>query len=235
VNATLVAAFLRQRLTSPMRLGLLFLVVTFPLGASALMRTLEPLTGLAGPLALILAAGGIGQDVSSGTLQLLLVRPVSRPSLLVSRWLACTLAAVVMVVGSLALGTIALLLRGTHPDGLDLVRIVLESLCSAAGHAAVMLMLSTLVNGLGDLGIYVGTFFVTQMLSGLAMLQHWPWLARASTEVQRVLDAQLAWAWLAHGTAPSWFAIASWASTLTLALAVGIYALNRRELSYAAG
>ena len=235
MNATLVAAFLRQRFTSPMRLGLLFLLVTFPLGASALMRTLEPLTGLAGPLALILAAGGIGQDVSSGTLQLLLVRPVSRPSLLVSRWLACVLAAVVMVVGLLALGTIALLLRGTHPDGLDLVRIVLESACSAAGHAAVMLMLSTLVNGLGDLGLYVATFFVTQMLSGLAMLQHWPWLARASTEAQRVLDAQLAWAWLVHGTAPSWFAIASWASTLTLALAVAIYSLNRRELSYAAG
>jgi hypothetical protein len=33
----------------------------------------------------------------------------------------------------------------------------------------------------------------------------------------------------------SWFALASWASSITLALAVGIARLNRRELSYAAG
>jgi hypothetical protein len=32
----------------------------------------------------------------------------------------------------------------------------------------------------------------------------------------------------------SWFAVTSWASTVTLALAIGLARLNRRELSYAA-
>ena len=235
MNPTLVKAFLRQRLTSPMRLGLLTLVSLLPLGAVAIMGTLAPLNSLAGPIALIFAAGAIGQDVSSGTLQLLLVRPVSRPGYLLNRWLACVFATLGIVIALLAFGTVALILRGTHPDGLDLVRMLLEAASSAAGHAAVMIMLSALVNGLGDLGIYMATLFMTQMLEGLAALEKWAWLARACSEVQHVLGPQLSWEWLTHGTAPSWFAIASWASTLTLALAAGIALINRRELSYAAG
>jgi hypothetical protein len=50
-----------------------------------------------------------------------------------------------------------------------------------------------------------------------------------------VLGPQLTFAWLLQHTPVSWFALASWASSITLALAVGIARLNRRELSYAAG
>jgi hypothetical protein len=160
---------------------------------------------------------------------------VSRPSLLVHRWLASALAATAITAAMLALGTIALLLRGMRPDALDLVRLVLEAACSAAGSAAVMVMLSTLVGGLGDIGLFAATLVVSQMLEGLGMLQRWAWLVRACAEVQGVLSPQLSWMWMLQGTAPSWFAIASWASTVTLALAVGIARLNRRELSYAAG
>jgi hypothetical protein len=35
-------------------------------------------------------------------------------------------------------------------------------------------------------------------------------------------------------TPPSWFELTAWASTITLALAVAIVRVNRRELSYAA-
>jgi len=235
VNRTLVLAYLRQRLTSPMRLGILVLFTVFPLGAVVFMRTLSPLDSLAGLFAFVFAAGAIGQDVSSGTLQLLLVRPVSRPSLLVHRWLASVLGAVGMVVAILALGTLALLARGMHPDGLDLVRILLESVSSAAGYAAVVVALSALVGGLGDVALWFLTFIFAQMLSGIAMFEHWDWLGRASTELQGVLAPTLSWAWLVHGSPPPLFALASWASTVTLALAVGITRLNRRELSYAAG
>src|SRR5262249_31071719 len=120
-------------------------------------------------------------------------------------------------------------------DGLDLVRMVLESISSAAGYAAVMVMLSTLVGGLGDVGLYFATTIFGVMLDGLGTLEHWTWATRTSGELQRLLAPQLSWAWLAHGAPPSWFALASWASTVTLALAVGIARFNRRELSYAAG
>jgi len=235
VNPTLIAAFLRQRFTSPMRVGLLAILTVFPLGGAVLMGTLAPLGGIAGPLALILAAGAIGQDVSSGTLQLLLVRPVSRPSVLVHRWLASVLVATAITVLTLILASVALVLRGTHPDALDLIRMVLESLCSAAGSAAVMVMLSTLVGGLGDLGLYFATLFLSQMFEALGSFKRWDWLVRACAEVHGALSPQLSWEWMLHQTPPSWFALASWASTVTLALAVGIARLNRRELSYAAG
>lgn len=235
MNRTLIVAFLRQRFTSPMRLGLLMLVTVFPLGAAAFMGTLAPLAGVASPVALILAAGAIGQDVSSGTLQLLLVRPVSRPSVLVHRWLASVIGTVGLTLALLALGTLALLAHRTHPDGLDLVRMLLEATCSAAGSAAVMVMLSTLVGGLGDVGLFAATLILTQMFLGLATLEHWEVVARACSEVQGTLSPQLSWEWMQHGTAPSWFAVTSWASTVTLALAVGIARFNRRELSYAAG
>jgi ABC-2 type transport system permease protein len=235
VNPVLISAFLRQRLTSPMRVGLMLLICVSTLGAAAITRTLSPLGGIASPLALILAAGAIGQDVSSGTLQLLLVRPVSRPSLLLNRWLACVLTAVGITVAMLVLGTVALLARGTHPDALDLIRMVLESACAAAGSAAIMVMLSTLAGGLGDVGLFATAVLFTQMLVGLGTLEHWEWLLRACNEVQGVLSPQLTWDWMLHGTPPSWFAVTSWASTVTLALAAGIARLNRRELSYAAG
>jgi ABC-type transport system involved in multi-copper enzyme maturation permease subunit len=235
VNRTLLVAFLRQRFTSPMRVGLLLIVTVFPLGAAIFANNLAPLAGPASAIALILAAGAIGQDVSSGTLQLLLVRPVSRPSVLLHRWLVSVIAAVGITIVLLLLATLALLAHKTQPNALDLVRMVLEAACSAAGSAAVMVMLSTLVGGIGDVGLFVAAMIVTQMFSGLAMLEHWEVLARACNEVQGVLSPQLSWAWMLHGTPLSWFAITSWASTVTLALAVGIARFNRRELSYAAG
>lgn len=235
MNGTLIAAFLRQRLTSPMRVGLMLLITVFPLGAAIVMNSLAALGAMGGPLALILAAGAIGQDVSSGTLQLLLVRPVSRPSVLVHRWLAAVIGAVGITLATLALGTLALFARGTHPDALDLVRMVLENACAAAGSAAVMVMLSTLVGGLGDVGLFAAALVFTQLLVGLGMLEHWDVLIRVCTEVQGVLSPQLSWEWMTHHMPPSWFPITSWASTVTLALAVGISRLNRRELSYAAG
>ena len=235
MNRTLIAAFLRQRLTSPMRAGLILLITVFPLGAAVIMNSASPLGGMAGPIALILAAGAIGQDVSSGTLQLLLVRPVSRPSVVVHRWLASVIGAMGISVGTLLLGILALLARGTHPDFLDLARMVLESACSAAGSAAVMVMLSTLVGGLGDVALLLLAMIMTQMVEGLATFEHWGWVVRACEEAKDALLPQLSFEWMLHHTPPSWFAIVSWASTLTLALAVAIARLNRRELSYAAG
>ncbi len=235
MNRTLVVAFLRQRFTSPMRLGLIVLATLFPLGGVAIMGSLSVLSGIAAPLALIFAAGAIGQDVSSGTLQLLLVRPVTRPEYLVSRWLAAVIGALGLTLLMFVLGTLVLMLRGTPPAATELMKMVMESTAAASGNAAIMIMLSTLVGGLGDVGLYFGTLIVLQMLAGVGQFKQWQWLIRACSELQGVLAPQLSFAWALQHTPMSWFALASWASSITLALAVGIARLNRRELSYAAG
>lgn len=234
MNQTLLLAFLRQRFTSPMRLGLILLITFFPLGAAILTGQLSILSGIAAPLALILAAGAIGQEVSSGTLQLLFARPVTRPSFLVSRWIGATLAAFGIVVVEAVLASLGLMARSLAPAPLDAARLLLEALCSAAGHAAVLIMLSALVGGLGDLGLYVAAFFVNQMLTGLAALQRWSWLDRVTSEIQGFIGPQLPWAWLGRDLPVPWFAMVSWASSVALALAIGITVLNRRELSYGA-
>lgn len=235
MNRTLIVAFLRQRLTSPMRLGLIVLATLFPLGGVAIMGSLAVLGGIAAPLALIFAAGAIGQDVSSGTLQLLLVRPVTRPAYLVNRWLAAVIGALGLTLLMFALGTLALMLRGQPPAASELLRMTLESTSAAAGSAAIMISLSTLAGGLGDVGLYFASVILLQMLAAVGQFEQWAWLQRASTELQGVLGPQLSFAWLLQHTPVSWFALASWASSITLALAVGIARLNRRELSYAAG
>lgn len=233
MNVTLIGAFLRQRFTSPMRLALLVLFTLFPLGGAAIMGTLEVFSNLAGPIAILLAAGAIGQDVSSGTLQLLLVRPVTRPSYVLNRWLAAVMGAVGIVCSLLVLGTLIMFLRGTPPTAMVLVRMLLEAVSDAAGTAAVIVALSSLVGGLGDLALYFGSMIVLQMLNALAMFKHWDWLARACSELNGVLSPDLSFAWLSSGLSPSPFMFVSFASTVTLALAVAITRLNRRELSYA--
>jgi ABC-type Na+ efflux pump permease subunit len=235
MNSTLIRAFLLQRFTSPMRLGLTSLFTFFPLVGVALSGELSLLAGIAGPLAVLYAAGAIGQDVSSGTLQLLLVRPVSRPSYVLHRWLGAMLAALAVVLMTILCAVLLLFLRGTPPDAMALARLMLEAITAIAGHSAVIVMLSSLVGGLGDLALYAASLFVAQMFVVLATWKQWPWLMRACNEVQGLLGAKMSWAWLGSGMTPSAFDIVSWGSTITLALAVAIAVMNRKELSYASG
>lgn len=233
MNPTLITAFLRQRLTSPMRLGLIVLMTLFPLGGVAIMGQLSLLSGIAGPIAFILAAGAVGQDLSSGTLTLLFVRPVTRLEYLLSRWIAATLGALGLCLFTYLLATFILLLRGTPPEATALTQLALAAVASTAGSAAIMIMLSTLAGGLGDVGLWFGSMVVIQMFTVLAQFKQWAWLTRACGEVQRVLSPELSFTWAFQHTPPSWFAIASWASTVTLALALANLRMNRRELSYA--
>ena len=235
MNVTLIRAFLLQRFTSPMRLGLTTLLTFFPLVGVVFSGELSLLAGIAGPIAIIFAAGAIGQDVSSGTLQLLLVRPVTRPSYVLHRWIGAMLAASGVVLMTFTCAVLLLLLRGAPPDALALSRLVLEALSTIAGHAAVIVMLSSLAGGLGDVALYVASLFVTQMVVVLETFKQWAWLLRACNEVQGVLGPKLSLAWLGTGMAPSAFELVSWASTITLALAVAIALVNRKELSYASG
>jgi len=96
-----------------------------------------------------------------------------------------------------------------------------------------VVMFSSLLSGIADVGLLVGLLFVAQMATAVAAWRQWSVLARAATEFQGALTPTLSWAWLGQGVAPSWFNVVSWASSLTLALAIAITVMNRRELSYA--
>ena len=114
MNPTLILALLKQRARSVPRMALVFsffllplLVLTFARQAGLVVLH----TGQA--FAVLLGAGIIGQDMSSGTLQLLFARPVTRGEYVLSRWLGASLGASCLVLAQLAIG---LLLMALHRE-----------------------------------------------------------------------------------------------------------------------
>ncbi|HEY2955641.1 MAG TPA: ABC transporter permease subunit [Candidatus Eisenbacteria bacterium] len=234
MNQTLIAAFLRQRAGSPARLVLALAFFVFPLLFLSFARGvgLAPLK-TAAAFALFLGAGLIGQDVSSGTLQLLFARPVTRSEYALSRWLGAALGASCLAMVQIAIGVALLALHDEAPAARDLALFAGEQILSAFGTTSVLLLFSTLLPGVGDFLALFATGFVGQALQPAGALLKAPWLTRAGEEVGRFAGAGLELARLFAGGPVSWFEVVSYVSTVTLCLALGIAILNRRELSYA--
>ena len=120
MNVTLVSALLRQRLASPMRMFILFALTVPALGISALTGAFAPVVGGGYWFALVLAAGAIGQDVSSGVLHLTFARPVTRSSYVLSRWGAAAAGGFALALARLLLACALLSLRGAAPGPAEL-------------------------------------------------------------------------------------------------------------------
>jgi ABC-type transport system involved in multi-copper enzyme maturation permease subunit len=238
VNRELIVAFLRQRLASVMRVSLLALNFFFPV-LIFLFIPGSPISLLAQNamnFALILSAGMIGQDVSAGVLQLVFARPVRRSEYVFSRWGAAGLGAAAMMILQVATVAAIAALRG-HPQPLgDLGTFTAEALLHAIGVVSVMALLSALAPGLADLALLLIAMFSGTVLSTVGQVVHnGQYLVRTGEEIGRFASPELALAPLFHGDAVSWFAIASYLSTVTLCLALAIVVVNRKELSYASG
>jgi ABC-type transport system involved in multi-copper enzyme maturation permease subunit len=234
MSATLILATLRQRLTSPARVVFLLLFGWMPV----VPLLLAPRAGFAvlGDcffLALTLAAGMIGQDVSSGTLQLLLARPVTRAGYVFSRWAAVAGGTFALVTLQALVAALVMTMRGAPVPWDGAALFLANNLLLAAGVAAVMALLSALSGGLGDLGLLFLLFFSGQVLEKLGMFKSWGWLVRPAEELLGLTKPALDLAPLFHGAALSWFAVVTYLSTVTLCLGLAVVVMNRRELSYA--
>ena len=234
MNLTLVLATLRQRFTSPIRLVIVLLFGWMPM----LPLLIAPRAGFAvlGDgyfLALTLAAGMIGQDLSSGTLQLLLARPVTRAQYVFSRWGAVAAGTFLIMVLQALVAALIMALRGVPVPWVEAAQFLANGALLALGTAAVMALLSSLAAGIGDLGLLFLVFISAQVLEKLGMFKSWDWLVRGAGELLRVLKPQLDVAPLFHGDPVAWFAVVSYLSTVTLCLGLAVVVMNRRELSYA--
>lgn len=234
MNPTLVVTFLRQRMTSPMRVILLLLVFGVPLTMVTVTRTLTPLAGVAAQIVLIFAAGAIGQDVSSGVLQLTFARPVSRPSYVVSRWLAASFATTALVLVQALIGSLIMVSRAAPVNPVDVARIVVENAVLAFAVAAILMALSACFSGLGDIGVLFLLSVCSQLLGALAGQFHWPAVGPIAGFVSDLLFPKVDLRWVFGQGAIVWTQLLSWMSTLSLGLSLAIWRLNRRELSYAA-
>ena len=236
MNDTLILAMIRQRLRSPIRMGLLFLLVVAPLG----LMTFTPGPRLIDPsstfmLVLILGAGMIGSDVSSGVLQLLFARPVRRVDYVLSRWLATGILAAGLALIQLILSV--LIIGGRHEPLPNLPNILFfagQHVSIAFGGAAVLAALSSVVPGFGDLALYFLLFMVSGLVQMLGSSTRFKFFGPMGAEMLSTLVPSLDLAPL-FGGAPSWYDLVAYFSTLTLSLLLATIALNRRELSYASG
>jgi ABC-2 family transporter protein len=236
VNTTLVLHLLVQRFTSPARLVFLAFIAGFPL----LILLAVPATGLTAVgtainIVLVLAAGMIGQDVSSGVLQLLLVRPIRRWEYVVSRWLAVAFASLGVALLQLACAWAILALRGYAPEPRAVGELAVAHLIVSFGGAATFTLLSALVTGLGDLGIWAVGAILAQATQGIGQMMQRPWVTRGGHELERLLSPAVDIAAL-FGRAPfPWYDAAAVVSNLAVCLVLAILLLNRKELSYASG
>lgn len=236
MSPALVVAFLRQRLTSPLRLVMLGFSFLSPLGLVAVTKQIGTLEGSPLWFAFILAAGAIGQEVSSGVLTLTFARPVTRQSYVFSRWAGAGGFAAALGLAQIATGLMAIAARGGPlPGGPDLAALALECVLVSFTGAAVMVMLSSLFNGLGDVGVWAIATTVSTVVGGIASMKNWAALARATQELQLTLMPSLHAGWLFGVGDPQPYALVTTLSTLTASLAVAVWVVNRKELSYAAG
>ena len=231
---TLVAVLARQRLNSPMRVvmtlfffGTGLIAVAFTGSLGALSKGQQVVFGY------VIAAGLIGQEVSSGVLTLTFARPLRRSEYVVGRWIgACAIASAWVLLQVLMAAGIASL-RGGNPTLEQAALRAAEGVLAVTGASAVLLMFSSLVPGLADLGLVVLALIVGGVLTAAG--GHWQiaWLTRTGDEIHRFIDASLDLGSLFGKGTVSWFEITSYLSTLAICLVVAIWAVNRKELSYA--
>lgn len=231
----LVAAFVRQRLRSPVRLLLLFVVFAFSMLPALLAREIGVLDDTGAKLfALIVAAGAIGQDVSSGVITLTLARPVVRWHYVIARWLGAWLMAGVAAALLVLATTLAVIARGVVPEAPVVLRLALELVLAAAGMSALVIGVSSLVNGIADVGLLAAAAILSGVTELVGSTARQPWLVTLGRELGNTLDPSLALApWLA-GDWSQWPKLAAYLSTVSLSLAVAAWSVSRREYSYAA-
>jgi len=235
VNQALLVAFWRQRLASPVRVTILALAVLGPALLAGNVRGigLAPL-GDAYPLALLFAVGMIGQDVSSGVLQLVLARPVTRAEYVIHRWLGAAIAASAASLVQIGLTWAMMAAHGDSPGAATIGGFAAMRELQIFGVTATMALFSSLMNGVADLALYAMVFLSGGVLGTIGQLRHSQVLIRAGEEIVALVSPKVDVAAFASA-APPWQALAMWGSNLTLCLVLAIVVMNRKELSYAAG
>jgi ABC-type transport system involved in multi-copper enzyme maturation permease subunit len=234
LNRTIVLSTLEQRLKSPLRMTLAVFGFFLPL----LGLWYLPLTGVTTldhgfKFGLLLGAGLIGQDLSAGVLQLMFARPVTRWSYVMSRWFACASFATVLTVAQVGLGALIVQARGFPAEPGDAALFAASQALAAIGIVSVLTLLSSLIGGFGDLGLYLVLTIVGGVMKVAGQVASSGWARRTGDEIGRFLTPGINFDGWLHLTPLSWFVVASYLATVAGCLALAVVLMNRRELSYA--
>ena len=237
MNREIVFATFEQRLRSPVRCALAAAFVFFASAPYFLALSIQGAprelmdSPHGGMLALVFAAGVLGQEFSSGAPQLTFTRPLPRWQWVLSR--AATVAAIAGVLSILPYFPAMLL-------GIPLEEIALAALgqiAEASATTAIVTGLSSLVPGLTDLALLAGANIAFGILGLFARLlqdeQARSVAAWLKDHLEPWFTPQYDLLGLAHGATWSSHALLVILSTIAFWLVVAIAMSNRKELSYA--
>jgi ABC-type transport system involved in multi-copper enzyme maturation permease subunit len=233
VNITLIRAFWLERFTSPVRLLLVFMTLGLSLLITFFHTPVElPTWEWTMYFTLILGAGIIGRDLSTGVLQLILARPVRRVEYVFSRWAALGTAA----LGLTLIGWIIALPFSVSGGNLTIPKVLVlltEHLLTAYGLAAVITAFSALVAGFGDLALWLAGLMISFSIGAFGTFAKQSWARRLAGELIETLIPHFSIDRLSADGSFHYTPIIAWFSTVFLSLLLATVAMNRKELSYA--
>jgi ABC-type transport system involved in multi-copper enzyme maturation permease subunit len=221
--------FLRQKFESPLvavTLAVLALLVAAP---PALANGPARLVAL-----LLIASGAVSRDASSGALQMILARPISRTEYLGGRLLGVmaayaiflAVATVFALVIAFRYGGVATLLTPALP------RALLGALLDGLQAAALLLLLSTLLPSFGDALGYLFLGIAFSAASGFATALGRAGLAKAARVAQENLLPDVRWDAVLAGRHVPAEALGRWVFAVVLCFVVAAVVLCRREFAY---
>jgi len=223
---------MRQKFETPgvaVTLALLAVLVAFP-------PALAP-----GPSRLIalflVAAASVSRDASSGALQMILSRPISRTDYLLGRFVGALAAYAAFLVAAAVLSV--LLARvlpgplGAGVEGAALARELGAAFFDGVLVAATLLFFSTFLPGYGDVVAVALLWIATGTAVALGKSLERPALAAAARTIQDNLLPDVPWREVFAGSrgVPT-EALGRWALAVTLYFVLAAIVFRRREFAY---
>jgi len=232
MNLDVCVATLRERFSNPIRAATLLGLALFPIPIALVDPRPNSSASFFHPLLTVtLASGILGLEFSSGVLALVFTRPISRRVYALSKWMAVTATAVILSLAQLLAVLLILRVRydSFEPDALG-PRLV-ERVLVAAGTSAV-LFLSALGSGLSDLAVWGLASVAAQTFRTIGFVNRDDFWIRLGESLQFLLAP--GWG-MASGTSPAMSLpeLLAAVGITAVALALAVWVLERREITYA--
>jgi len=224
VLRALIVATWRERLLRPLFGGLCLVFCFSEISAARLTHELQDPVLI---LTLLIGAGSVGKDVSSGVLPLLFTRPLVRSRYVLAKWLAVGSAVTVLTALTLLGEALVLARADLGVPRAEVTAAIFQSASTVFGISSVLVFFSVLLSSFADALLWIGLSVVPQIghrFVGQRIAEEWQAFLYPSLEWSATFDHPVAW-----------FRVFSYFSTVTLCLCLAVLAVNRKELSYASG
>ncbi|HEX8252009.1 MAG TPA: hypothetical protein VF846_02585 [Thermoanaerobaculia bacterium] len=222
----MIAETVRRHLTNGMFVSFAIVIALIAIGVSQYGQPGSAWPGFAVLLAVVTGAGVIGPEFSSGTLQLILVKPINRAVYLLSR-----VAGVVLLVWSVSAIAALCEIAGRALDGEVPWSLIGTALVNSMGDTllvcALLALFGTFTRAYFNVALYFALQLTLALLVGLARRKFTPAIAQAVVAVEQNLFPD---------TPPrfdaEWLLLV--ASNAAIALVLASFIFRRREVPYGA-